>query len=359
VLVRKVLRVPKMSHTFIWSKEPRMSPSSRSRVHVRSGSVRRRAGLVAAAFAAVLVACSSEEGGAGSSSGAPGPSASGSSSVATAPTAPPSVTASTPTAPTGSQEPATPQVSGSVAPSASTKPGTPPATNTGPVAVNPTPSTSASTAPTAPPPVTVPDLPPPDPGTADAVAAQIDALYAPLPRYKASFLQKYTQKVQGTEKESKGTVWVERKNKLSFRYEAPNLNRIVSDAITLRVYVADDQQMFENPVGNTEYPGAMAFIMGEGIRKSFTFTFNEKVKFEHGPVLIGKPRSPTPAYEKVQFYINKDKLDKSDLGAVVSVLILDAQGNKNRFEFYDATQPGTIDPSEFQFTPPAGTNITH
>lgn len=317
-----------------------------------------RSGRAVAAFAMILVACSNE-GGTGSSTGAPGPSASGSSSVALTPTTPPSVTASTtPTTPS-SQEPTNPAVSGSGIASASTKPSTPapPTTGTGPVAVIPTPPTTASTAPTAPPPVTVPDLPPPEAGTADAVAAQIDALYAPLPRYKASFLQKYTQKVQGTEKESKGTVFVERKNKLSFRYDAPNLNRIVSDAITLKVYVADDQQMFESPVGNTEYPGAMAFIMGEGIRKSFTFTFNEKVKFEHGPVLIGKPRSPTPAYEKVQFYINKDKLDKSDLGAVVSVLILDAQGNKNRFEFYDATQPGSIDASEFQFEPPPGTNI--
>ena len=49
---------------------------------------------------------------------------------------------------------------------------------------------------------------------------------------------------------------------------------------------------------------------------------------------------------------------RQDLGAVVAVLILDAQGNKNRFEFYDAQEPSSIDASEFQFTPPAGTNIT-
>ncbi|MFO0612240.1 MAG: outer membrane lipoprotein carrier protein LolA [Polyangiaceae bacterium] len=326
-----------------------------------SSSPRSRRAL--AALVMLLVACSSEDGGSGSSSassGSAGLSATTSSSapsVSSSPVAPPSVTASTPgTTPT-------PAPSGSVAPatSGSTKPNTPAPPSTGPVATNPgtTSSTVPTTDPPTPPVVTPIELPPPDPGTADAVAAQIDALYAPLPRYKANFLQKYTQKVQGTEKESKGTVFVERKNKISFRYDAPNLNRIVSDAITLKVYVADDQQMFENPVGNTEYPGAMAFIMGEGIRKSFTFAFNEKVKFEKGPVLIGKPRSPTPAYEKVQFYVDKEKLDKSDLGAVVSVLILDAQGNKNRFEFYDAQQPASIDASEFTFTPPAGTNIAH
>lgn len=318
-----------------------------------------------AALTMVLVACSNDEGAASSSSstGAPGASVTGSTSNGIAqvsPITPPTTPAS---GPGTTSEPPKPTPSGSAPPSTSTKPGTP--TPPSSVATNPTTppigttTPTAPTTPTGPPPVTVPELPPPEAGSADAVAAQIDALYAPLPRYKASFLQKYTQKIQGTEKESKGVVFVERKNKISFRYDAPNLNRIVSDAVTLKVYVADDQQMFENPVGNTEYPGAMAFIMGEGIRKSFTFTFNEKVKYERGPVLVGKPRSPTPAYEKVQFYIDKDKLDKSDLGAVVSVLILDAQGNKNRFEFYDAQQPASIDASEFTFTPPAGTNITH
>jgi len=72
-------------------------------------------------------------------------------------------------------------------------------------------------------------LPAPDPGSADAVAADIDALYAPRKRYKAKFIQKYHQKVQGTDKESHGSVIVERPNKISFRYEAPNQNRIVSD----------------------------------------------------------------------------------------------------------------------------------
>ena len=44
---------------------------------------------------------------------------------------------------------------------------------------------------------------------------------------------------------------------------------IVSDGATLKVYVAEDEQMFEQPVKNTEYHGAFGFIMGSGIRQSF------------------------------------------------------------------------------------------
>ena len=207
-------------------------------------------------------------------------------------------------------------------------------------------------------PIPLLELPTPAAGSADEVAANIDAVFKDNTRFKAKFLQKHKQKVAGVEREQKGTVFVERPNKISFRYDAPNKNRIVSDGATLKVYVAEDEQMFEQPVKNTEYPGAFGFIMGSGIRQSFEFTFNEKAKFEHGPVLIGKPRSPNPQYEQVLFYIHKDNLAKKDPNTVTGVLIIDAQGNRNRFELYEASVPDKIDPEEFTFTPPPGTNVT-
>ena len=41
------------------------------------------------------------------------------------------------------------------------------------------------------------------------------------------------------------------------------------------------------------------------------------------------------------------------------VLLLDAQGNKNRFTFTNVTQPASIAPAEFTFTPPPGTTVQH
>ena len=276
-------------------------------------------------------------------------------------TAPVSVTASATAAPVPTQPPATsassdtpvPTVSGS-APSAS-------ATTTGTaVAVKPSSTSTASAAPTVEPvpPDPVPQLGTPVAGSADEVAYNIDKVFKDATRYKASFIQKHKQKVTGVEREQKGTVLIERPNKISFRYDPPNKNRIVSDGTTLKLYVAEDQQMFEHPVKKTEYPGAFGFIMGSGIRPSFEFSYNDKAKFALGPILIGKPRTPNPQYEQVLFYVDKDKLAKGDPGAVNGVLILDAQGNRNRFELHDASFPTSIDASEFTFTPPAGTNIT-
>jgi outer membrane lipoprotein carrier protein len=194
---------------------------------------------------------------------------------------------------------------------------------------------------------------------AAALAKQIDAIYAGKKTFSAKFKQEFVLKVSNQTKTSSGIVFIERPNKISFRYDAPNKNRIVSDGTTLKVYIAEDNQMIEKPVANSQYPGAFGFLMGNGISSSFTFTINDKAAWKDGPVLQGKPTSPTPDYEAATFFLNKALLDRSDPGAIARVSLTDAQGNKNRFDLSDATRPDSIDPSEFTFTAPAGTNIIH
>ncbi|WP_437965540.1 outer membrane lipoprotein carrier protein LolA [Sorangium sp. So ce260] len=202
-----------------------------------------------------------------------------------------------------------------------------------------------------------PPVPPAEAGSADAVAAEVDAIFVGKKTYLARFKQEHTQKISGAVKKQSGALSVVKPDRISFRYDPPNQNRIVSDGVSLKVYVAEDRQMFVTPVQNSEYPGALSFLMGHGLRPSFTFTFNEKASFAGGPVLVGKPRAPTPHYEFVMFYIDKALLAKKDPGVVRRVLIVDAQGNRNRFDFENASQPASIDPAEFQFTAPPGTDV--
>ncbi|WP_438023785.1 LolA family protein [Sorangium sp. So ce233] len=215
-----------------------------------------------------------------------------------------------------------------------------------------TPAASSAPGAGAPPPV-----PPAEAGSAEAVAAEVDTIFVGKKTYLARFKQEHTQKISGAVKKQSGVLSVEKPNKISFRYDPPNQNRIVSDGVSLKVYVAEDRQMFVTPVQNSEYPGALSFLMGHGLRPSFSFTFNEKANFEGGPVLVGKPRAPTPHYEFVMFYIDRALLAKKDPGVIRRVLIVDAQGNRNRFDFENASQPASIDPAEFRFTAPPGTDV--
>ncbi|MCC6525325.1 MAG: outer membrane lipoprotein carrier protein LolA [Polyangiaceae bacterium] len=210
-----------------------------------------------------------------------------------------------------------------------------------------------------PPVATGPDIvpAPPEPGSADEVAQQIDDIYAPLKRFRATFKQQYKAKIAGITKDSTGVVIVVRPNKLSFRYDPPNNNRVVSDGNLIRVYEAENAQMFQQPLAATEYPGAFAFIMGKGLRPSFTFTFNDKAKWDGGPVIVGKPREPNPAYDSVLFYIDKALLMQKQPAAIRRVLVTDAQGNRNRFDFVEMSEPGEVSDDEFKFEPPPGTEI--
>jgi outer membrane lipoprotein carrier protein len=234
-----------------------------------------------------------------------------------------------------------------------TKDKTPPPTTSGSaVAVAPPPPEPAQ-----PPPTPTEPVPPAESGSADEVAEKVDAVFKPVTRFRARFDQKYTAKMHGTEKKSSGVLYVERPGKLSISYHDPNKNRVVSDGATLKIYEHDNGQMFVKPVKNTEYPGAFSFIMGKGLRSSFTFTFQKESKWEGGPVLIGTPRVPNPGYKKVIFYIDEELLKKGDLGCVRRVLVLDAQSNRNRFDFIHAEEPDTIPVKEFTFEAPPGTEI--
>jgi outer membrane lipoprotein carrier protein len=190
------------------------------------------------------------------------------------------------------------------------------------------------------------------------VAQQVDAIFVGKKTFSARFKQHYTQYVTGTAKDSSGTVSVERPDKISFRYDLPNKNRIVSDGTTIKVYIADDNQMFETPVQKTQYPGALAFMMGNGIATSFNFALDTGVG-STGTVLKGKPLVPNPSYETVVFFIDDAALAKKEPAAMAGVLIRDAQRNTNRFDFQSASQPASFPPDEFTFTAPPGTNVTH
>jgi outer membrane lipoprotein-sorting protein len=216
---------------------------------------------------------------------------------------------------------------------------------------------AGGTGPGAPDAAAAPAIPPPAPGTANAVAADVDKIFGPARTFTAKFKQENTQKVSGVVKKSSGVLFVEKPNKISFRYDAPNKNRIVSDGTEIKVYIADDNVMYVQPVSGTQYPGALAFIMGHGLLPSFEFTFQDPTPWTGGPVLIGQPRTPTPHYTQVFFYVDKPMLESKDPNVIRRVLVLDAQKNKNRFDFESASQPATIDPAEFVFSPPPGTDI--
>lgn len=189
---------------------------------------------------------------------------------------------------------------------------------------------------------------------ADAVVAKVQAFYDKTNSFKSSFTQEFTATLHNKKTTSKGAVVFSKPGKMSWDYQDPKGNRVVSDGLRLKVYEAANKQMYEQVVDKSQYPAALSFLTGQG-KLSDTFTFEvfegEKMSFAGGLVLVGTPKQATPAYKKVLFYVDKNTHQ------VRRVMILDGQGNRNRFDFLDPRVNEPIAKDQFSFTPPPGTNI--
>ena len=190
--------------------------------------------------------------------------------------------------------------------------------------------------------------------TADEIGARVQGFYDSTKTFKATFEQTYTIKVQNVKKVSTGKVTFEKPGKMSWAYDAPNGNRVVSDGNTIKVYEKENEQLFETPVKNSQYPAALSFLMGQGkLTKDFTLRLLDaaQMKFEGGYVLEGTPKEATPAYQKLLLYVD------AQTNQVRRALILDAQGNRNRFDFSAPAVNQPVGKGEFDFTPPPGTKV--
>ena len=189
--------------------------------------------------------------------------------------------------------------------------------------------------------------------SATDIVNRVQNFYNQTKTFKAKFKQRFTVKTYNKQKDSNGEVIFEKPGKMSWRY-TNNGNRVVSDGQLIKIYEKENKQMYEQPLGQTQYPAALSFLTGTGtLTQSFKFEKADAAAahYEGGFVLIGTPLQPTPAYEKMYLYVDGPTFQ------VTRVLLIDAQANKNRFDFQKPEVNTKPPPGEFNFTPPPGTQV--
>jgi len=204
------------------------------------------------------------------------------------------------------------------------------------------------------------DSPPPAPPAscgapgADQAVSNVQTFYDRSTTFKSDFQQKFWVKAYNQEKTSSGRVTFAKPGKMDWVYSDPKDNRVVSDGSVIKVYEAANKQIFEQPIDKSQYPAALSFLTGQGkLADAFDFELvcGQEMKFPGGYVLVGTPKQPTPAYSKVLFYVD---LATSQ---VRRVMVIDGQGNRNRFDFVNPKVNEPVVPAEFTFTPPPGTSV--
>lgn len=186
------------------------------------------------------------------------------------------------------------------------------------------------------------------------IAQKVQAFYDKTTSFTSDFTQEFFVKSHNVRKTSKGRVTFAKPGKMYWEYSDPAGNRVVSDGVVLKVYEAANKQMFEQSVDKSQYPAALSFLIGGGkLPEVFTFELYDgaQMNFPGGQVLVGTPKQPTPAYQKVLFYVD------AQTAQVRRVLIVDGQGNRNRFDFENPRVNEPIREGQFKFTPPPGTQV--
>jgi len=192
------------------------------------------------------------------------------------------------------------------------------------------------------------------PAQVQAAVDRVQAFYDKTQTFRSKFEQEFLVKAYNQKKTSTGTVTIQKPGMMDWTYDSPAGNRVVSDGKTIKVYEAANHQMYEQPIDKSQYPAALSFLTGTG-KLGDTFNFSlfsgEQMNFPGGQVLVGTPKVATPAYQKVFFYIDMQTAQ------VRRVMVLDGQGNRNRFAFIEPRVNEKVAPETFVFTPPAGTQI--
>jgi outer membrane lipoprotein carrier protein len=188
----------------------------------------------------------------------------------------------------------------------------------------------------------------------DKAVADVQSFYDKSATFKSDFSQKFWVKAYNQEKTSHGRVTFAKPGQVDFSYDDPKGNRVVTDGKLIKVYQAESKQLYEQPVDKSQYPAALSFLTGQGkLGETFDFELfpGETMKFPGGYVLVGTPRQVSPAYAKVLFYVD------TATSQVRRVMVIDGQGNRNRFDFVNPRINDPVPASAFSFTAPPGTSI--
>lgn len=191
------------------------------------------------------------------------------------------------------------------------------------------------------------------PGANDIVD-RVQAHYQGVSDFRASFVQSVAHKLfPGRLERSYGSVAFGKGGLMRWEYARPEKKLFVYDGATLWVYEPEVPQAFRATANADRLRRALAFLSGEGkIRESYRAEKLDAARHGFsGHVLKLTPLEKGSPFARVELYV-----DAGDYHVVRSVVV-DHEGNRNRFDFTDAARNTGAARELFTFTPPEGVPV--
>jgi outer membrane lipoprotein carrier protein len=197
---------------------------------------------------------------------------------------------------------------------------------------------------------------------AATVAGAVQAFYNQTKGVRARFHQTHYLRIYSRYERSRGSVTFAKPGKMRWDYDAPNGKIVSSDGRELTMLDPPDSgepggraQCIRSALDEDQLPQAFSFLTGSGrLEDDFTFRLLDAARqgYREGYVLELRPREPSPHYERILFYVLR--ADNRPTGVVRRVLIVDASGNRNRFDFSEMQWNPRTTESTFRVSPPSG-----
>jgi outer membrane lipoprotein carrier protein len=211
-------------------------------------------------------------------------------------------------------------------------------------------------------PTAAPAAPIADPGLTALAAVQ--TFYDQTRDISADFFQTYVNKLYDRTDKSRGHVVFKKPGKMRWDYAKPNGKIIVAGNGKLLVYEpgeepTDKGQVLEQNFAQADLPQAMSFLLGTGkLSEDFDAKLLDAARegFANGQVLELHPKKPNPHFDRLLFYVENSAALR---GLVRRIVIIDANGNRNRFDFSAFKFNAGTPESTFEWRPPADARKVH
>jgi outer membrane lipoprotein carrier protein len=212
---------------------------------------------------------------------------------------------------------------------------------------------------------------PPPPAAASASSdpsrvalSAVQAFYDQTRDVTAEFFQTYVNKLYDRTDRSHGHVVFKKPGKMRWDYAKPNGKVIVASAGRLLVYEPGEEpgskgQILEQNFSQADLPQALAFLLGTGkLSDDFDARLLDAAHegFANGQVLELRAKKPSPHFDRLLFYVETSAALR---GLVRRLVILDASGNRNRFDFSGFKFNSGAPESTFEWKPPADARRVH
>ncbi len=198
---------------------------------------------------------------------------------------------------------------------------------------------------------------------AAAIVTLVQTFYDQTTTLQAEFEQTRYTRLYDRYDRAKGKVVFKKPGKMRWDYAEPNGQVFVSNGKKLLIYQPPEEgekrgQLIERALDDDQLPSAFSFLTGSGkLERDFEVRILEhgNEQFKDGYVLQLIPRTPTPNYEQLVFYVRTLNDGAKRAGVVQRVLIIDSAGNRNRFDFAKIKFNREVSEKRFNYKPPKGT----